>query len=102
MRKVIYISGPMTGIEGFNHGRFNAAEAYLVTKGWTVLNPACLPSDMPDDRYMPICVAMLETADAVVMLRGWQNSQGASLEHLYAERQKKEIYYHLEDVPEEE
>lgn len=90
--KVIYIAGPITGTEDYIE-RFCEAQLHLERQGFIVLNPADLPEDMPEDRYMPICLAMLEQADAVYMLRGWEDSNGAGIEYLLAEYQGKEILY---------
>ena len=88
---VVYIAGPMTGVESYNREAFKAAEKKLKRQGHDVLNPAMLPIGMPDERYMPICIAMVEAADAVYALSGWQKSGGASVEVLYATRQGKVI-----------
>lgn len=90
--KVIYIAGPITGHEDYIE-RFCEAQLHLERQGFVVLNPADLPAGMPADRYMPICLAMLEQADAVYMLRGWEDSNGAGIEYLLAEYQGKEILY---------
>mgnify|MGYP002626078591 CR=1 FL=1 len=54
----IYIAGAMKGNPDYRT-QFNAAESYLIIKGWTVLNPACLQEDLDADAYMPICLAMV-------------------------------------------
>jgi len=38
--KTIYLSGPMSGLPGFNFPAFHAAAAKLRADGFTVLNPA--------------------------------------------------------------
>lgn len=80
----IYIAGPMTGIENYNFDRFNAKETELTEKGHQVLNPAKI-GILPDYKmYWPINRAMLDGADAIYMLGGWENSPGARKELLYA------------------
>ena len=86
---IIYIAGPMTGKPGFNRDAFAAAAKLLREAGHTPLNPAWLPTTLPDDKYMPICTAMIDAADAIYMLNGWQASLGARCERLYAKRQGK-------------
>lgn len=98
MNKSIYIAGPMTGIDDLGRTAFNAAESYLSYKGWTVINPACLPIGLKPTAYMPICLAMLDAADVVCMLKGWETSKGACLEYHYAKAQGKTVYDGLEAV----
>lgn len=91
-RGVIYIAGPITGRPDYIE-RFCEAQLNLEADGWIVLNPADLPAGMPADRYMPICLAMLQQADAIYMLGGWEGSDGAGIEYLLAEYQGKEVLY---------
>ena len=91
-RGVIYIAGPIKGHADYIE-RFCAAQLDLEARGWIVLNPADLPAGMPAERYMPICLAMLQQADAVYMLQGWEGSDGAGIEYLLAEYQGKEVLY---------
>lgn len=90
--KVIYIAGPMSGLPDLGRKHFREAEKRLKEAGYIVLNPAILPKGMEKDRYMPICLAMLEAADAVYMLQGWRSSAGAQMERAYAQYQGKEIW----------
>ena len=80
----IYIAGKMTGLPNYNFDRFNAKETELTKKGWRVLNPAKI-GVLPDyEMYWPINSAMLDGADAVYMLDGWEDSPGARKELFYA------------------
>ena len=96
--KTIYIAGPVTGDPDYRK-KFFAAETYLAAKGWIVLNPAHLPSGMEPEKYLPICLAMVEAADAVILLNSFTKSDGAMVEYRYAEYQKKELFGNLEHVP---
>lgn len=91
--KVMYLSGPITGKPDYKKV-FNLAEAALKSRGYIVLNPAILPEGMPHEAYMPICLAMLAQADAIVMLNGWRESYGAVFERDYAMYQEKEVIYY--------
>lgn len=85
---IFYIAGPMTGLPGYNRDAFAQASVLLRQCGHTVLNPAVLPQ-LPEDKYLPICTAMIDAADAIYLLDGWPKSLGARCERLYAKRQGK-------------
>ncbi len=84
----IYISGPMTGIEDLNFPAFHAEAKRLRGLGYEVVNPAelviyensgwldCMKKD----------IAKMLTCEAICLLDGWQNSDGANLEVLIAHR----------------
>lgn len=84
----IYVSGPMTGMPDHNYPMFNAVSEALRSQGHFVLNPAELDAieDDPGSRawewYLRRDIlAMLEhETDTVVLLPGWQGSEGAKLE----------------------
>lgn len=65
----------------------------------TALSPANLPDNLETIKYMPICLAMLEQADAICIIRDAEHpmliytSEGTRIELLYAKYQKKEVYY---------
>ena len=89
---IVYVSGPITGHDDYIL-QFADAQERLEMAGYIVLNPADLPQGMSPEKYMPICMAMLEQADAVYMLQGWETSKGASVECLMAQYQGKQILY---------
>jgi len=88
---IVYIAGPMKGLEEHNRPAFIAAEIELNERGYKVLNPAILPEGMDEAKYMPICLQMVAAADVVATLPGWQNSDGAQLETIFAAYQGKRI-----------
>ena len=81
-KKRVYISGPMTGLPGFNYPAFHAAAAELRASGLHVENPA--ESEAPECRswlgFMRLAVAQIATCDYVVTLPGWEESRGARVE----------------------
>lgn len=83
---VIYIAGPMSGLENFNRTAFAIAARNLDAKGHTVLNPAILPDGLTYEHYMDIGLAMLRGADTIYLLEGWEHSEGAKREFNLAVR----------------
>lgn len=79
----IYIAGKITGDPNYKE-KFDIAATSLELQGHIVLNPAELPEGMLPADYMRICSAMLDTADAIYLLKGWYSSSGASIERNYA------------------
>lgn len=76
---VIFISGPITGIDHY-WKPFEEADDILHSIGVVVLNPARLPQGLNRADYMRLCFQMIDTADAVLLLDGWDRSDGATLE----------------------
>ncbi|MCL6548895.1 MAG: DUF4406 domain-containing protein [Alicyclobacillus sp.] len=83
----LYLSGPMTGLPGFNRAAFHEAAATLRAQGYTVANPAALHGDDGDpwEVWMRRALGLLLACDAVAFLPGWLASRGARLEHTVAE-----------------
>ena len=83
----VYISGPITGTEDFME-RFQEAEDKLKAQGHMVYNPAHANSFMPEgtshEEYMKVSFALLDIADTIYLLNGWQQSRGANQEYGYA------------------
>lgn len=83
----IYISGPITGIEDYMKN-FDQAEKELKSVGFSVVNPAKILSQMPEDtkyeEYMDMSMMMLSMCDGIYMLKCWEKSTGANREYGYA------------------
>lgn len=79
----IYIAGKITGEPNYKE-KFDIAAKSLEAQGHIVLNPAELPEGMLPADYMRICFAMIDTADAIYLLKGWYSSSGAFIERNYA------------------
>jgi hypothetical protein len=93
MSKRVYISGPMTGYPDFNKPAFNREAERLRVLGYDVVNPAELNPDetTPWHECLRNDIAHLVTCDALVMIEGWERSNGAHLEIHIAHRVGMEI-----------
>ena len=95
---VVYLAGPMTGIEGYNRELFSEVAQWLENEFWCrVINPGLLPLGLDENAYMPICMEMIRAADAIVLLPGWEQSKGAMLEKHFAEYLGKRVYQITEE-----
>lgn len=93
--KIVFISGAITGVEGYRK-IFAAAEQWLLEQDCTVLNPAVLPpSGLEWEAYLRITKPMVREADIVYVLQNWERSRGVKEEVELAERLGKEIIYEL-------
>lgn len=89
----VYISGPMSGHDDFNFPAFHAVAQKLIEEGHNPVNPANLPQALYCAKtgrleVVPYCILLdtcLETiaimADAILLLPGWEFSNGAKREY---------------------
>lgn len=104
MGKLVYIAGPMRGIERYNYPAFDAAAAELRAAGWEVYSPAdmdrnagidamTMPADTDWDKFPPgfdvaacasRCLEGVLASGAIYLLPGWSKSQGARAEYSVA------------------
>jgi hypothetical protein len=93
-KKVVFISGPITGVPEY-YKAFEAMEDDLSAMGYIPLSPSRLPMGMSNEQYMRICLAMIDSADAVIFLPGWDKSQGSRLEMEYCDYTDKVAFTDL-------
>jgi hypothetical protein len=87
----VYIAGPMEGRNDYNRAAFNMAEGILNELGATVWNPAKL-RDLFRTDGREACMRMnlrhlvgdSPRVDLLVLLPGWEDSQGARCEQMAA------------------
>jgi len=79
----LYLAGPMAGLPDHNFPLFNRVASHLRNAGHTVFNPAANDDGgVRRERsfYMRLDIPALLKSDALVLLPGWEQSRGASLE----------------------
>lgn len=92
----IYISGAITGIPNFKE-IFDKAEMELKAEypGAEIINPTMivLPESCTHADYMRLDFMLLDLADSIYMLKGWDKSKGACMEYGYALAKDKIILF---------
>lgn len=108
-KKRIYIAGPMRGYDDLNYSAFYFAADVIkndpeLRDVWRVCNPAEIGKDFsslthdlslsPDllKRLMEFELAVVKSCDAILLLRGWEKSEGARAELRVALDNNLEIY----------
>lgn len=112
--KIIYLAGPMRGIEWYNFYAFEEVESALATRGpANIINPheedlkyrfdvLALESTHDWNEYPPSfdkdmcyqrCFEAVCKCDTIVLLPGWKKSKGARAEKAIAEWQGKQVRY---------
>lgn len=83
----IYISGPITNVVDYKEKFARAVEKIKAMHPEAeVINPTMieLPASCTHKDYMRIDFMLLDLADAIYMLNGWDMSKGACMEYGYA------------------
>lgn len=91
-KTTVYLSGPMSGLPDLNYPTFNAAARALRRLGYSVVNPAEFKTKTDGmseaeawRAYMQVDIKALVDCDGIVMLPGWPESRGATLERSIAQ-----------------
>lgn len=88
----VYISGKITGDADYKK-KFANAEEMARAVGLEVFNPANVPDEgKPWEWYMKQDIKELMDCDAILLLKGWEESRGARLEAYIASQLKIKIY----------
>ena len=91
----LYISGRISGRPTkLAQAEFGEAEAKIRKFGLIPVNPMNngLPADTEWEDQMGQDIALLLRCDAIYMLPGWQQSEGATLEYLIARQRRMRIF----------
>lgn len=95
MNKIVYLSGKISGKDNYKED-FKIAEQFLKDFGYIVINPAELDeiSDgLSYEQCLQICYRLVDIADIIFMVSGWQKSKGANAELSYAKSLGKKVMY---------
>ena len=99
----IYLSGPMRGVEYHNRPKFDKWEKVFIDGGeFEPVNPVKIgdgiasQQDMENDdelmqKVFDADIAELSNCDAIFMMRGWENSEGARKELRHALENGKKV-----------
>ena len=96
----IYLAGPMRGLPMFNFPAFHEAAARLRAQGHEVFSPAEKDAEAGQDgtkpaltiaHYMAIDLPEVCRADAIVVLPGFEKSQGCMIELAVATEIGKQV-----------
>ena len=93
--KIVYLSGKITGKENYKQD-FELAEDFLKCLGYYVINPAKLDDvakGLTYEQYLYTCYRLIDIADTIFMVSGWQKSKGANAELIYAKSLGKKVMY---------
>lgn len=88
---IYYIAGPISNcLKTYKQSFYDMAKP-LRDAGHSVLDPSLLPPGLSQGQYMQICLPMVAVADELVMLPGWEQSEGAYIEFCLAKKSGKTI-----------
>lgn len=99
----IYISGQMTGIYNYNFDKFNEVATMLKKDGYYICNPVDILKDLAAKDKIEIyelqrkdimknCIYSLLFCDAIYLIDGWEESDGACLEADIASELELKVY----------
>lgn len=110
--KKIYIAGAMRGYVNYNFDAFDEAEKMLREEGWIPVSPAAMdrlyegwgkyaPDDFVADKaFVYKCMRRdldaIFDVDAIYLLKGWEESEGANAELALAKCLGIQIIYQIE------
>jgi|GEM_PF-1835611 len=105
-KKVIYLAGPYRADTAWQvHQNIQRAErvaARMLTNGLVPLcphkNTAYMDGVVSDDTIIDGCLALVTRCDALFLMEGWQESEGALKEKEHAEKHGLPVFQHAHEV----
>lgn len=110
----VYVSGPMSGIEEFNHPAFREATEDLRARGYEVISPHELDDPEVLDKHDPhtfeaeswlsfilrdLELIVKEEIETIAVLSGWARSRGANMEVMLARQLGLEVVEYPSMLP---
>ena len=92
----IYLSGKISGTDlTHTRKRFSDVADKLQALGYEATNPLCngLSETDPWEAHIAKDIINLIDCEGVYMLQGWDDSQGARIEHAIAKELRKAVFY---------
>ena len=89
---IVYIAGGISNDPNYKEHFANAEKYLRQVMGYQPINPI-MPLGFTYKEYIDMGLSKLKYCDAIYMLKGWQESKGAILEHLYAQTIELKIIY---------
>lgn len=95
--QIVFLSGKVNKYNDDYKKDFAVAEEYLTRRKYVVLNSARIDElsceKLTDKKYMQVCYRLIDIADIVFMVSGWNTSKIANAQLTYAKSLGKKIMY---------
>lgn len=94
MSKKLFISQPMNGRSdrAIREERKRISEAYE-KEGWEVIDSIINAGPQNAIQYLAKSIELMNDADVVLMMKGWEKARGCRIEHEVAISYGKEVVY---------
>lgn len=107
MKRLVYVSGPYTAktpeLTDLNIARAKAVGLAVRAAGYVPVVPHIAIVPCPTLSWqtaMDECLELLGVCDAILLMEGWEHSEGARIEHLQAREWKMPIFRSIQELRE--